>query len=236
MISLWNAFEYKSVDSLMEVKGNFMLNNIFNIILSKLIDKSDKNKKIFCVIVIIICVFSMLKQGCLSMTFLLFILISLIILLENKIAIIYFYKNYVLIAVIVFTLLCEFLCYMVFNTFELINMITGYFVVEVFDAKDYFLINTHYLNNNYREYAEKNTIIGFSNSLRMTRVSNRFTYIVDKKETIEEQMQVFSEIIQDEIESYELFQENEYTLYLKDFGLLRIKVEYYSGFVVLIFL
>lgn len=92
MISLWNAFEYKSVDSLMEVKGNFMLNNIFNIILSKLIDKSDKNKKIFCVIVIIICVFSMLKQGCLSMTFLLFILISLIILLENKIAIIYFYK------------------------------------------------------------------------------------------------------------------------------------------------
>lgn len=213
-----------------------MLNNIFNIILSKIIDKSDKNKKIFCVIVIIICVFSMLKQGCLSMTFLLFILISLIILLENKIAIIYFYKKYVLIAVIVFTLLCEFLCYMVFNTFELINMITGYFVVEVFDAKDYFLINTHYLNNNYREYAEKNATIGFSNSLRMTRVSNRFTYIVDKKETIEEQMQVFSEIIQDEIESYELFQENEYTLHLKKFGLLRIKVEYYSGFVVLIFL
>lgn len=213
-----------------------MLNNIFNIIISKLIDKSDKNKKIFCVIVIIICVFIMLKQGCLSMTFLLFILISLIILLENKVAIIYFYKKYVLIAVIVFTILCEFICYMIFNTFELINMVAGYFVVEVFDAKDYFLINTHYLNNNYREYAEKNATIGFSNSLHMTRASNRFIYIVDKKETIEDQMLVFSKIIQDEIESYEIFQENEYTLHLKEFGLLRIEVEYYSEFVVLYFL
>lgn len=212
-----------------------MLNNIFNVILSKLIEKSDKNKKIFCVIVIIICVFNMLKQGCLSMTFLLFILISLIILLENKVAIIYFYKKYVLIAVIVFTLLCEFLCYMVFNTFELINMIAGYFVVEVFDAKDYFLINTHNLNNNYREYAEKNATIGFSNSLQMTRASNRFIYIVDRKETIEDQMLIFSEIMQDEIESYEIFQENEYTLHLKEFGLLRIEVEYYSEFVVLYF-
>lgn len=114
-------------------------------------------------------------------------------------------------------------------------MVAGYFVVEVFDAKDYFLINTHYLNNNYREYAEKNATIGFSNSLRMTRASNRFIYIVDKKETIEDQMLVFSEIMQDEIESYEIFQENEYTLHLKEFGLLRIEVEYYSEFVVLYF-
>lgn len=212
-----------------------MLNNIFNIILSKLIEKNDKNKKIFCIIVVIICVFIMLKQGCFSMIFLLFIFISLVILLENKIAILYIYKKNILIAVIVFTILCEFICYMIFNTFELINMVAGYFVVEVFDAKDYFLINTHYLNNNYREYAEKNATIGFSNSLHMTRASNRFIYIVDKKETIEDQMLIFSEIMQDEIESYEIFQENEYTLHLKEFGLLRIEVEYYSEFVVLYF-
>lgn len=70
----------------------------------------------------------------------------------------------------------------------------------------------------------------------MTRASNRFIYIVDKKEKIEDQMLVFSKIIQDEIESYEFFQENEYTLHLKEFGLLRIEVEYYSEFVVLYFL
>lgn len=188
-----------------------------------------KYKSIVLIVLLLLVVINSFALQYLSTSSLFLCILCLIFLLEDFFDFIYFYRKIIITIFIGLHILLTVICYMNFKNIEYFNMATSYFNVVVLKTNEYSAISKPQGRKNF----EKSLDLPYKTG-HVGRSIDSFRYLVDRKETLDEQMLLISQIVGN-IASYEYFYDNYYRINLEIEGTIYIEINSFSNFIIITF-
>lgn len=182
------------------------------------------------ILIIVLCI-QMMRLRNFPINNLFIITIAMIIILADFKEIIKNYRNRILIIITVVHLLISMFCMFIFNTNEYVNIFTSYLKVSVFQTTTNSLISKPDGITDFVDNLDKPTYYARRNN------ADSYRYMIEKKNTIEEQMNLISDFLF-EVVSYEHTYQNSYSVNFKvndSLGTITIIIKDYSQFSILQF-